>query len=910
MNDTSLDPIFESVGQQYGIDPDLLRAQAMTESSLNPKAVGPVTSQGQALGVSQLMPATAASLGVSDRTDPQASIEAQAKLLKENLARYGTPEGALLAYHGGTNQSAWGPKTHDYLSKVTANYQQLKSAANVTGQSEPEPSAFEKDALNFDAAPAADKPSFQDAFAKEALAEPQVPAAKSVVASTTSSTPVQSAPSRLDLNVSELRKLQDTDPVAYKSYMDQKAAAARSEFSYGAGDVPRSIARVAAAVAPQTYSNVVGGVNDALGASLPANAADLKNALQERNATYEQQYGRDPNAGGNRLVGQLVAGAPVMGGVGKALGAAGNAVTRASPEIAQVAADIGQWVDKTPVARFLTGDVASNAVVDPVTGTIVKGSTIGNKLAQYGASGLQGAKMAVPVTTVTNAGSDAPLKKQLAQNAVGGAVLGAAVPAAYDAGTGLVNTVRNWVSGPGSVATKATGVLGQLAGESGLGNLDTTEYVPGDKPTLAQASNNPNIAALDRTLKEGSPGAGQLTTPALTDAERAQETARRTYLDSITGTPQDLENARDARSQAANLLLYGHPDGEAAAAAQKVQPSVWEQSTKPTDVTPVVSTIDKILSGPDKKNDAVISALTDIKNKLVNKDGSLESDPETLYRSVVKDINTKLEKANPLDSASQNMQAAAAQVMKVKSALNSAITDSTPGYQNYLQTYAKLSQPIDEMNVLQNKLSFLNTPSAEGIPTLSKVNSAISTITKKQGASGFGPYDSVTPETVNKLQNLQKTLARAQEPTKLLRISGSPTDPKIAAREKVDALLTSKVKPVAQWMGASAGGAGGAMLGEHLGGPWTAAIGAGLGEESGRRLGGALGDLLATDKSKVTNHLVQLLLDPSAAQDAFKAATPLVRNFGQLPYAQNALSYVAPLLATEQNQTRNLAQGR
>src|SRR6185295_7432757 len=50
------------------------------------------------------------------------SIEGVAKLLNENLNRYGSPEQAVLAYHGGTDQANWGPKTQDYLRKVSANY--------------------------------------------------------------------------------------------------------------------------------------------------------------------------------------------------------------------------------------------------------------------------------------------------------------------------------------------------------------------------------------------------------------------------------------------------------------------------------------------------------------------------------------------------------------------------------------------------------------------------------------------------------------------------------------------------------------------------------------------------------------------------------------------------------------------
>lgn len=71
--------------------------------------------------MSQIIPATAQALGVNP-LDPASAIDGQARLMAENLQRYGSPEQAVLAYHGGTDQANWGPKTRDYLQKVTAAY--------------------------------------------------------------------------------------------------------------------------------------------------------------------------------------------------------------------------------------------------------------------------------------------------------------------------------------------------------------------------------------------------------------------------------------------------------------------------------------------------------------------------------------------------------------------------------------------------------------------------------------------------------------------------------------------------------------------------------------------------------------------------------------------------------------------
>jgi hypothetical protein len=108
-------------GKTYNIDPALISAVIQTESSGNPKAVSPVG----AVGLGQLMPATAKALGVTDPTDPAQAIPAVARLLNENLTRYGNVQDALRAYHGGTDQANWGPLTQAYPKKVLSRLPQM-----------------------------------------------------------------------------------------------------------------------------------------------------------------------------------------------------------------------------------------------------------------------------------------------------------------------------------------------------------------------------------------------------------------------------------------------------------------------------------------------------------------------------------------------------------------------------------------------------------------------------------------------------------------------------------------------------------------------------------------------------------------------------------------------------------------
>lgn len=112
--------IIQSAAKQYNVDPKLISALISVESGGDVKAV----SEKGAKGLGQLMPATAASLGVKDPHDPKEAIPAIARLLDENLKRYGNVNDALMAYHGGTDQANWGPKTQAYPGKILAKLNQ------------------------------------------------------------------------------------------------------------------------------------------------------------------------------------------------------------------------------------------------------------------------------------------------------------------------------------------------------------------------------------------------------------------------------------------------------------------------------------------------------------------------------------------------------------------------------------------------------------------------------------------------------------------------------------------------------------------------------------------------------------------------------------------------------------------
>ena len=142
---------------EYGVPASLALAVAQAESSLNQNAI----SSAGAIGIFQLMPATAAMLGV-DPTNWQQNIQGGVKYLAMLLAQFTDPVQAVAAYNWGPSAvssavSNYGPdwlgaapgETQNYVQEIlgvspaqeAANYDQMASPLEPVPSPDVEPVA-------------------------------------------------------------------------------------------------------------------------------------------------------------------------------------------------------------------------------------------------------------------------------------------------------------------------------------------------------------------------------------------------------------------------------------------------------------------------------------------------------------------------------------------------------------------------------------------------------------------------------------------------------------------------------------------------------------------------------------------------------------------------------------------------
>jgi soluble lytic murein transglycosylase-like protein len=131
-----IDAAIDAAAARHHVDPSLVRSVVKVESNFNPNAV----SRKGAMGLMQLMPATARSLNLANPFDPAENVDAGVRHLKKLLDSYGgNVRLSLAAYNAGSGavaRSAGVPhfrETQDYVRRITNLYHGSKTGSYVIG---------------------------------------------------------------------------------------------------------------------------------------------------------------------------------------------------------------------------------------------------------------------------------------------------------------------------------------------------------------------------------------------------------------------------------------------------------------------------------------------------------------------------------------------------------------------------------------------------------------------------------------------------------------------------------------------------------------------------------------------------------------------------------------------------------
>lgn len=125
--------LVEAAAKKYNLDADLITSVIAVESNFDPKAV----SRKNARGLMQLLPETAAQLGVKNIDDPAENIDGGTRYLRDLLQKYNNDLAlALAAYNAGPDKvQLYGrvppyAETLSYVRRVKRGYDKSKTEAS------------------------------------------------------------------------------------------------------------------------------------------------------------------------------------------------------------------------------------------------------------------------------------------------------------------------------------------------------------------------------------------------------------------------------------------------------------------------------------------------------------------------------------------------------------------------------------------------------------------------------------------------------------------------------------------------------------------------------------------------------------------------------------------------------------
>lgn len=737
IGNNGLAPVFHEAGRAWNVDPDLLMAIGRGESGGQGNSA--VSPKG-ALGLMQLMPPTAAGLGVTDPTDNVQAIFGAAKLMRQNLdAAKGDVPTALKLYQGGPNTANWGPQNAAYPGYIMSKYVQTQRSAPANALVSANPP------LN--AKPVASGPSDDELLAtlSSGARGPVATAQGRQAATSPGDAPAPANVSADDALLAQLSAIPPASPQTAPVPQGGIARNAAAGLSEGGAGVLNAMSDPVGNLIGKPLVTAGMFAHDALAPVFgynrftDAQRNDLlkDDVLQPGNRLLDAVSGPTgpTSVPSNTLLERMVragtagaVGGAALGGNALAalMGASGGATGQAAETVAPGYAG--------PMAN-IAGNILGAGAVVPAAGLARAG---GNLLMDFG-NGVE--RPGLPMRIEPTLGPAKPVAGEAAMPET-------AQPAPSAMGAAATPSNLTAMGAKELAANQARNESNLLANPLPRG-YDATEYVKGVRPTAAEVTGDANVAVQQKGLEQ-TPGQKEVFA-----AQRSSNNdARLEHYDNLSGDPVITNYIKEARDEQAKLDLT----------------AAWKNKTN-VDASPVVAQIDEMLNGPVGKQTAVANALNKARDALHDSDGKLETDPEMLY-GARKEISNLLGKQAQQETPT--LQLAAKQLMEIKATLDGTIEDGAAGYKKYLENFANASKPIDTMEILQDARPNL-TNGADRTMTFAKYDRFMKGIVAQRQASGANPYQSIPAETMDQLFALHSDLARVNRSETNGRASGSDT---------------------------------------------------------------------------------------------------------------------------------------
>lgn len=458
----------------------------------------------------------------------------------------------------------------------------------------------------------------------------------------------------------------------------------------------------------------------------------------------------------------LAVGTGAVGGLAGAAAGLGKAALRkittgqgsSDAEVDKTVTDVADALTYRPKTK--TGANLTQLVGDAVNGSGIAGLALPELNAAAAATGNA-------VRAVRNTGAPAAA----IQRAANLRDLAAPVVAPVVRGAGAV------VKYPGNVAkavvqpfTSAgqdaiSGQIIQKFAQDGPTALNAAELVPGSAPTLAEATANAGIARLQSVTRDLAPNR-------FVAREKANSNARSIALGEIAGDQSKLDFFKQDRATVAQNLYNEAAKADASAA---MTPKVQKQ-------------IDSLMQRPS------IQQATAKARQFAAERGEKPSDAGSLRG--LHDTKTALD--DMISKAVRDGEGGHAQALQAtKESLLDVIETLSPAYKEARETYAAMSQPVNQMETLQG----LNLKDAKGNITLQKVQSAIDIVNKRRNKAGTDAAKSLTNDQLNTLGTIRDDLLR-QSNLGLGKSAGSNTLQNIATDNIISTILPGRLGELAK----------------------------------------------------------------------------------------------------------------